>query len=304
MSQDGKPFQEWALLLWRIRQRTGHEPHRAIQKSPTQFRATPSLNRHWPEPHRPGDDPKTDQKKVRINCGETCLAILATGFSLPFGCGCLSVWSFVLLFVASLRWGVLLSCLPVRCVLLPVRASSWLLVCFGANPRTGCSYQSKEEFSDRYSLMSTGCCGKFISFRCCNVCALVLGAHCRWFFVQHPTTWSHRYKPTCWFGAQWRSMAEIICSLTHAVCTKAPTGDLYGRYVPSQSRFFVSCIIRPVYTIVFQPQFFPLTSSGNKKYGKQLSPDNGKFILFDSPNHVTGTNSSTCGEIGRQTHSR
>ena len=32
--------------------------------------------------------------------------------------------------------------------------------------------------------------------------------------------------------------------------------------------------------VVFELHSFPLTSSGNRKCGKQLLPDDGKFILF------------------------
>ena len=57
--------------------------------------------------------------------------------------------------------------------------------------------------------------------------------------------------------------------------------------------FFISCIIRPVYMVVFVLHSFLLTLSGNSKYGQQLLPDNGKFILSGAPNHETGTTPST-----------
>ena len=45
--------------------------------------------------------------------------------------------------------------------------------------------------------------------------------------------------------------------------------------------FFIPCIIRTVYMVVFELHSFPLKLSGNRKYGKQLLP------------HETGTTSST-----------
>ena len=57
--------------------------------------------------------------------------------------------------------------------------------------------------------------------------------------------------------------------------------------------FFISCIMRPVHMVVFELHAFQLKLSGNRKYGKQLLPGDGKFILFDAPNHEIGTTSST-----------
>ena len=56
--------------------------------------------------------------------------------------------------------------------------------------------------------------------------------------------------------------------------------------------FFISCIVRPVHMVVFELHSFPLKLSGNRKYRKQLFPD-GKFMLFDTPNHESGTTCST-----------
>mmetsp|Transcript_61921 Transcript_61921/g.164550 ORF Transcript_61921/g.164550 Transcript_61921/m.164550 type:complete len:2073 (-) Transcript_61921:147-6365(-) len=82
-----------------------------------------------------------------------------------------------------------------------------------------------------------------------------------------------------------RFMAEIICFLTHAVCTSAPTGDFYGGHTPCQSHLFLSCIVRPVYNVVFDAHYFQVTVGGNKRDGKQLLPDYDKFIPSDAPNH-------------------
>ena len=62
-----------------------------------------------------------------------------------------------------------------------------------------------------------------------------------------------------------------------------------GTYLVSLT-LFISCIIRPVYMAVFEPHSLSidLTLSGIKKYGKQLLPDYGKFILFNATNHETG----------------
>ena len=38
-----------------------------------------------------------------------------------------------------------------------------------------------------------------------------------------------------------RFMPEIICFLTRAVCTSAPTGDFYGGHTPCQSHLFLPC---------------------------------------------------------------
>ena len=46
------------------------------------------------------------------------------------------------------------------------------------------------------------------------------------------------------------------------------------------------------------------TLSENKKNGKHLLSDGANFFCFGAPNHATRTTASTCGEIGRPTHSR
>ena len=53
----------------------------------------------------------------------------------------------------------------------------------------------------------------------------------------------------------------------------------------SVSHFFISCIMRPVFDVVFEAHDFPLTLIGNKKSAKQLLPDFDKLIPFDAPNH-------------------
>ena len=65
-----------------------------------------------------------------------------------------------------------------------------------------------------------------------------------------------------------RSMAEVICSLTQAVCTTAPRGDFYGGYIPCQSHLFISCILRSVYNIVFEAHYFQLRLSGIRTMGQ------------------------------------
>ena len=88
---------------------------------------------------RPQNRSSKSLQRPLFGCGKLCLLVLALGASLPFGCGCLSVWTFVLLFFPSLLWSVLLCCLLVRCVRLPVRVLSGVLPASfqGANPRTG-----------------------------------------------------------------------------------------------------------------------------------------------------------------------
>ena len=69
-------------------------------------------------------------------------------------------------------------------------------------------------------------------------------------------------------------------------------------YILSQSHFFLKKKQKKLVSnamFVFEPHSLPLSLSGIKKYGKQLLPDYGKFILFDAPNHETGTTSSTIG---------
>ena len=55
--------------------------------------------------------------------------------------------------------------------------------------------------------------------------------------------------------------------------------------IPCQSHLFISCIMRPVFDVVFEAHDFPLTLIGNKKSAKQLLPDFDKLIPFDAPNH-------------------
>ena len=56
-----------------------------------------------------------------------------------------------------------------------------------------------------------------------------------------------------------RPTAEVICSLTHAFCTRAPTGDFYGGYILCQSHLFISCPTLRVYNVVFESHYFQLT---------------------------------------------
>ena len=55
--------------------------------------------------------------------------------------------------------------------------------------------------------------------------------------------------------------------------------------IPCQSHLFISCIMRPVFDVVFEAHDFPLTLIGNKKSAKQLLPDFEELIPFDAPNH-------------------
>ena len=48
--------------------------------------------------------------------------------------------------------------------------------------------------------------------------------------------------------------------------------------------YCIYTFLRSVWNVVFEAHCFQVTSSGNKKFGKQLWPDYGKFILFDAPN--------------------
>ena len=50
--------------------------------------------------------------------------------------------------------------------------------------------------------------------------------------------------------------------------------------IPCQSHLSISCIMRPVYDVVFEAHDFPLTLIGNKKSAKQLLPDFDKVDSF------------------------
>ena len=71
--------------------------------------------------------------------------------------------------------------------------------------------------------------------------------------------------------------------------------------IPCQSHLFLSCIMRPVYDVVFEAHDFPLTLIGNKKSEKQLLPDFDKVDSFRCAERRIASY-TPCGCLSASTH--